>query len=443
MNKLKTILSSLRPFTARKDAELLCGLYALFVLLIYPMLFGPNGYADITQCKTKAITVASAGFLALMVLCAVWALIRKELTLSRPSTFAIALGLYALVCGLSAVVSPGSDVLLGSGRYDGLVYTLGALLAAYLMSRFGRVRQWIFWAMGLFVLCNSVPIFLQLAGKNPFELFPNGLTYYDSGVRYTGTYLGTVGNTGILGAWLCLVFPALVVAGVRGPRKTDRLLLIPGILAGILVVVSQCEAAYVGLIAAAAVALPMLGKGRKQTAQILMAEGVAAVVALVVVLCWPADGSTLWELSELLHGRADPSFGSHRVEIWQQLLTLFRERPLLGGGPGTLASRLDIVWSRYVVETGQVLSVRVDNAHNVYLGVLCCTGLLGLIGYLFVLIRGMLPLFQKNKSAFKKAIGFGLLAYLVQDFFGLGLILVSPAAWILLGLLQAPEDSIQ
>lgn len=48
----------------------------------------------------------------------------------------------------------------------------------------------------------------QLAGGNPLGLYPNGLSYSDAGTAYSGAYLGTIGNTDLLAAVMCVAVPA-------------------------------------------------------------------------------------------------------------------------------------------------------------------------------------------------------------------------------------------
>ena len=90
---------------------------------------------------------------------------------------------------------------------------------------------------------------------------------------------------------------------------------------------------------------------------------------------------TLHELSEVLHGHVEDSYGSSRVGIWRECLRLFGESPVTGGGPDTLVLRTDMTFSRYVEETGSTLSTHVDNAHCEILSYLVNLGLLGALPY--------------------------------------------------------------
>ncbi|NCC68013.1 MAG: hypothetical protein EOM14_07430, partial [Clostridia bacterium] len=115
---------------------------------------------------------------------------------------------------------------------------------------------------------------------------------------------------------------------------------------------------------------------------IISLETAAFACGLYVVYNWSGTEGTVYELSRVLHGEISDDFGSKRILIWRETLELVRQRPLLGGGPGTLALRLDVDFERFVAETGKTLSGSVDNAHNVYLGALVNTGVISLALYI-------------------------------------------------------------
>ena len=144
-----------------------------------------------------------------------------------------------------------------------------------------------------------------------------------------------------------------------------------------------------------------------------------------------AGGGTLWELSEILHGRAQDGFGSSRVAIWREALRLFGERPLTGGGPDTFGARSLLDFERYVPETGLTLSTHADNAHSEPLGCLVNLGLVGFAAYAGLVVTALRRWLRGSGPEY----GAGLVGYLVQSLFGLGLCLVVPVAWIYMGLI--------
>jgi len=154
---------------------------------------------------------------------------------------------------------------------------------------------------------------------------------------------------------------------------------------------------------------------------------------------YPGGSGTLYELSQALHGHLEDGYGSSRVLIWKKLLALVPERPLLGGGPGTLAARVDLTFSRVVPETGKTLKAFVDNAHNEYLGILVNTGALSLAAYLAAMIATLRRARKGKAGDLAAPLACALLCYWVQAFFGLGLFLVAPMMWVLWGLASAKQ----
>jgi len=169
---------------------------------------------------------------------------------------------------------------------------------------------------------------------------------------------------------------------------------------------------------------------------------VTSVSVLAVLVClaavWNLDGNegALYEFSRVMHGEADDSFGSSRILIWRKTLDLVKERPIFGGGPGTLPLRLDVEFSRYVGETGKTLYGSVDNAHNVYLGILVNTGAVSLALYLTAMISSLAGAIKRQSST-ALCLASALLCCWIQDFFGLGLFIVSPIMWTFWGLLHS------
>ena len=183
-------------------------------------------------------------------------------------------------------------------------------------------------------------------------------------------------------------------------------------------------------------ALPVLRlhpDGRKMRMFFSCLSASAVLFALAAVWLWPGSSGTLYELSQLMRGRAEDSFGSSRLLIWKSVLALVPEHPLLGGGPGTISLRLDIDFSRFVPETGKTLRSYVDNAHNVCLQTLADLGAAGLLALLGTVLRSLYLALRRGDDT-GKALFLAVFCACVQGLFGLGLCVTAPVFWILLGL---------
>ena len=468
------------------------------MLLVFPLFPGFSGYGEITLskfCLFAGVTVlwlASLAVLALMK--------RAQLSpLQHPQVLAL---VYLGVCILSWLLSEHrAESLLGAGRYDGLATTALYMLGYFAVSRFGSLRLRYVSVLAISAGGCALVALLQLGGGNPLGLFPGDLSYFDAGIRYSGAFLGTIGNTNLLDAFVCLTLPmfaALVIFGY------SRLFVIPIALQVPYLLKAGGDGGRLALAVTAALALPLLLTEREQIVRALRLSAVMALCA-AAALCWqpaarqalrfvfaPAalrlcaaaavfvgvslllpqlrrfpdkkrlqriwlavialallcfvaaallhsgESGTLYELGQLLRGHAEDSFGSSRIGIWRACLALVPKHPLLGSGPGTAALGLDIRFSRYVPETGETLRSFVDNAHSFVLAALVNTGVLGLITMLLPMVTALIPGLRQQASPLHRAAALGCICCAVQELFGLYLVITAPLLWLMLGLLAAP-----
>ena len=148
----------------------------------------------------------------------------------------------------------------------------------------------------------------------------------------------------------------------------------------------------------------------------------------------PAAG-TIYQVRELLHGNFQDEFGTYRGFVWSRTFRILKENTpfpqlLIGSGPDTFVDR----FGPFQEESKAVLNIIYDKAHNEYLQVVICQGILGLGAYLLFLGAVL-------KNAVKRAFTDPLLlacmlacvSYLVQAFFSISLPISAPVFWILLG----------
>ena len=407
--------------------------YMLCLLALFPLFTGFHGYANLTAAKFWLYTGATAAWLLGLLPCLCTGARPFD---KKPGAFFYLTGAFLVWSVVSAALSPWrEETFLGAGRYDGLLTQMLYALTALGIARWGRRRTLYVRVFGASLfLCCAVAIW-QIFGGDPLRLFPNGWRFADAGTLYSGMYLGTVGNTLLLGSVLSLGVPVLVCTALRR-RGCDLLLLLPAAMALFVLYRSECSSAWVALLGSCAVMLPRLMRGRRRTA-ILAAEAALLAAAVLAIYFYPGRSGTLYEASRLLHGEADGSFGSHRLDIWREVCALIRQRPVFGGGPGTAAARLHMEFTRFVPETGRTLGTYVTNAHNEYLGYALNLGWVGLALYL-----GMMGVtfFRPRKSGEEAAWLWGAAAYWIQAFFSLGLVVSAPLLWCAWGLALAPEE---
>lgn len=422
--------------------------YIYLMLGLFPLYWG-GGYGNITEPKALFFYIATGLWIAaVIVLCALGALRHERFHVAlRPVHWALAV--FLLLAAVSSLLSPWwEDTLLGapstSGqpRYDGFATLVAYGAVFYGVSLLGRPKRSYVWVMtGAAVLCCAVAV-AQLLGADPFGLYPAGTNYYDKYGLYSSAFLGTIGNVGLLGQYLCIVMPVAFVFGVRSKNRVERIgLLAASALELVVLVFSQAEAAYVGVLACVLVGVPLMLPSKRARRAAAMVSASLVAVGLVVLWFWPGESGTAWEASRVLHGDIRDEFGSRRVQIWRAALKLVPERPWFGGGPGTFGERVDISWSRFIEETGRTRVAVVSNTHNIYVAYLVNNGVLGLAAYLACLACGAVTWLRgRFRGDYTGAAGCALLCCAVQDFFCVALCVITPVFWLVWALMEASAE---
>ncbi len=419
--------------------------YILLMMGVFPLFVGfrLHAYTAITRAKFLFFVIATGVWLVSVAALLLIGAARGErypITI-RPAH--IAMAAFLAFGAISAAFSEyGAVCLIGADRYDGYLSTVlyGAIFFG--VSLLAEPRPRYAWALGASAAVCSGIVLLQLYGLDPFRLYPEGTNYYDKYALLNSAFLGTLGNAGVTSAYLCLAAPILVIYPVLSEEQRDGWLLLPGAMALAALALCDVDAGVVAAAGCALVSVPMAIRNRRISRIAGAAAGGCAAAGLAALYFWPGTSGTLWEMSQVLHGRLSDSFGSSRGQIWKQGWTLFLEKPWLGGGPGTTSLRFDIRWTRYVEEIGRERVAKVSNAHNVYLGYLLNIGLLGTLSYLAAAVCSFVTWARRRAlGALYPALGAALVCYMIQDFFGLGLCLSEPMLFVIWGLLESGQPS--
>ena len=175
-------------------------------------------------------------------------------------------------------------------------------------------------------------------------------------------------------------------------------------------------------------------KGKWLRGVIVIAVLVVAAVAGVEVLGGRAARSEnpagiIYEAREILHGNLTDEMGTNRVYIWRNALKAYPDRPIIGSGPDTF-------YFTFPAEAQMRYGQSYDKAHNEYIQILICQGVLGLLCYLLFLVSASIKSIPK---AFQNPLVMAVLAaftgYLVQAFFNISLPIASQMLWVLAGML--------
>jgi O-antigen ligase len=157
---------------------------------------------------------------------------------------------------------------------------------------------------------------------------------------------------------------------------------------------------------------------------------VAILLAVIFIYVYPFESGLLYEVHEILHGRAQDSFGTSRIYIWRNVLEKLPDHLIFGTGPDTMKEALGLKFYRYG-ENGEVIkTVSIDTAHNEYLNMLSNQGLFATLCYLGALGYSVYLWIKYRKNDGVCICGSAMLAYCVQSFFGFSMFITAPSFWI-------------
>lgn len=426
--------SSLRP------QEVLTDLYIGLLLTVFLLWPGRGGYAAIQQSKTSLYNALTMGYLSLMALLTAETLLIGRLKwkdLGKPTATQKLILLYWGITVLSTVLSDYRIYAIrGISRDEGLL-TITLYCAAFLcVSAFARPKGWMGWLLGGSMTVFDLICLLQLAGRNPLGLFPEGLTYYDANVRFAGVYLGPSGNIGLTGAICCLAVPVLLGVALCGRGKGRWLCLIPAAMSLWIVVHTRIQASMLGLGLGLLLGSPMLlPKGSKGRKVCMMLVAAALVIGLVLVYHFPGDYGALYELRRVMHGDWDPMMGNGRIHIWKEVLARVPDHLWLGTGPDTMAAYGIEGHSWLPSGSSEAVQMGIDVAHNEYLNILFHQGILGLTAYMAALLRSAIG-WIRSDNRWAAILGTGILCYSIQIFFSFSMHIAAAFFWLLWALLE-------
>ncbi|MBE6753179.1 MAG: O-antigen ligase family protein [Ruminococcaceae bacterium] len=144
------------------------------------------------------------------------------------------------------------------------------------------------------------------------------------------------------------------------------------------------------------------------------------------------------ELGQMLRGNFDDSFGHNRLFTWKRTLRLCKLNPMFGIGPDNYKQFFASYFHDEAVKMFPSSNGGLDKAHNEFLDVLICNGIVGLIAYLTFFGLLLFYAFRGNsRGRLAPIFGIAVAAYMAHAFFGYQLPIQSPVMWMMIGTLAA------
>ena len=470
--------------------------FAIIMLGVFPFLMGSQMYLNMTESRYIWFCILTYAYLFVELMVALGFFLEKSARVKRvnegfqkPDISQYLMMGYLLWAAISSVLSPyRADTWIGQGRYEGLMTILLYSLTFILLSFWGEYTNKYAYAMGIMATVMSLLGILQLLGADPFT--PEGYTIW------TARFFATLGNIDCVSGVGAIVIPALLCAFVLLDGKWRYVCLSGFALYFYLQVYIDVDSGKIGLALAMLVTLPFLldrWKRVMRTAQafgalllsyaveklfpitqegigfaagkaalaalvlgivllvcgillerkertfrlsekqirriVLVVLLVAVIAALVFLYLYSGENRLLKEISQVLHGELADNAGSGRGIVWKLSLDFIREMPIFGSGPDTYISMAIPYY-----ESGKLTQV-FDFAHNDFLQVGVCLGLVGLAIYFAWIVSMAIRLLKKApENPLLLIFGSAMVGYLGHVFFSFSIALVTPLFWVLAGL---------
>ena len=471
--------------------------FAVIMLTVFPFLMGTEGYYNITESRYMWFRVLTEAFLGVCLLIMIGYLLlsreqwrrRKTEGFQAPTVSQYIMAAYMLWATISSLLSPyRADTWLGQGRFEGLLTIFLYSLTFICLSFWAEYTNKYICGLGIMTAVLSVICLMQPLGFDPFT--PEGYDFW------TVRFFGTIGNVDCVSGVGAMVIPALFCGFLLLESKWRYLCLSGLVLYFYLQLYVDVASGMVGLLVAFAILMPFLfttpkraframtafgtmlvtyavekallitrygieftfGKkallalvlgmaaiiggvvlGKKNVTFSLDEKKIRLIVALIVlaailagivfVYAYRGDTLILQEAHRILHGEFTDEMGSRRGEIWKLCIKLIGERPLLGSGPDTLLAR-----ARPYYENGTVTQIY-DFAHNDFLQVTVCLGLVGLAIYLAWIVSVAVRILKRAvDNPLLLIFGGAMAGYLGHVFFSFSIGLVTPLFWVLAGI---------
>jgi|GEM_PF-2434078 len=327
--------------------------------------------------------------------------------LDPPALAFLAIAVLSTVFGVNPRLSALPNSTRGEGLLDYFVYVPMALAASRLSQAEAREVLAVLLGAGALIGAASVG---QYYGFDATRWIGSR---FDYGVHSWGT----LANPDFLGGYAALVLPVAIAmaAGAEQPAQWWGYAAAGTLLYGALLA-SQTRSAWGATALAAIVLLWRLPRTGQVYRRLALLGLVFAAVTVVMVTTQPKV--SLSGRAESALNPADSSMQG-KLWIWEHIIPMIRERPLLGWGFSAVLAHLPGIGSPsyHRVFSGPE-PVFIDVAHNDTLQVAVNMGLVGLAAYVWIWVtdlRALLGASGPASSVWPEASGLlaGFLAYLV------------------------------
>lgn len=431
--------------------NIVASIYLVLMCSFYFLFPGFHGYVDITEDKWRLFCALSTFFIGITVILIIQSAIIGSFSVCdirrsfRRITVVDMLVLgYLAISAVSVMCSDHIPVaFFGGPRRNGYVSILLYCLVFLIISKLGTLNKSLPIVIGTSLTLNNILCLLQFAGTNPFAMYPDGLNYYDANILYGSQFLGTLGNNDLQSAAISLFVPMFICILFLSQNKNKYYLIIPVITSIAIIIKAEVTAGIIALILTLLFVPIMIIKNNEEKRRYVILLIAFILILTILLFCFGKNSAgTVYEISMLMHGNIDESYGSSRIYIWKTMLGLVKNNVMLGIGPDTIELNTDAVYTWFNYELNSSIDNIIDNAHNEYLEILVGQGCIALLIYLVILTIEFIRWISHRNDILSCALGLGIMGYCIQAFFGINSPITTPYLWIALGLLDGRLASL-
>lgn len=449
---------------------------------------GDSHYSDITFFKFATFRTSVVVYLIVCLLTLLYLLLDKKkmsVSITLPMVFAFMYAVWAVASTFTSSFTP-KECWMGFGRHEGLCSILLYVSVFLVVSMTGDHSEYYSRILSVSVLIFDIIGILQLFVKG--IIFPKGYYFWNTGFLSTMGNVDMVG--GYVAIILPFIFCMYVVK--KDSQVWEYLSLASVGLLAFLFAISDVDSGKMGLLAGFVISVVFLidtkekfsrfclmmatfigglfmknflnidGSGihfaikTKTLLYLILTAGfvvlskikfslgwdskkirkiswisLGSVIVLAFLYLFNYHGShvLLHDISEVLHFRLSDNAGSGRGYIWKAAMSLVKNSPLFGHGPGTFGE---------VYRPLDVFTTYTDFAHNDFIQIAVCLGYGGLFYYVGFCASLLIRAFLKIKdNKYMVVYLTACLSYLVHSFFSFSIAFTSPEFWVMAALMES------
>lgn len=490
--------------------EKLCKLFAFIILVAFPLVLSPGLYKNLTLTKFVVFAAVTSCFIIACIILLLRyyrskdhfenssAGIIKNLTISQ--ILVIAFMIWSII---SALASDFSNLFIGQGRYEGVLSVCLYSMTFILLSFWGEFTNRYIYGLASMAIIFGFLGFTQIMGSR--VLYPLGSDFD------TLPFVSTIGNIDCASGLIAMVLPVLCISFVFMESKLRFLNLAGIVFLTYMQMAIDVDSGKLGLAVALTVTIPFILNSKRNIGRCFIMLGsvlatiaiqrifvvgydelgylhgniscdkvavcsliiavfcaigaialhmssieidvspkrialflgviivILTILGLVFIYAYKGNNPLLSELSAAMHGNLADDAGSGRWIVWKRTFSLVLIHPIIGSGTGSFLSAF--------APLNVGLPETFDAAHNDFLNIAACQGLVGLLLYLAFLVSLAIRAFKNVFKCPWTLVFIGAIAgYLTHSFFSFSIAIITPLFWVMAGLLdkmvrQIPESA--